>query len=141
LFVDHFLERFCRRDGLDLKHLAPQAETALMARPWPGNIRELENAVEIAVIRSRDRTCVAIEDFPAPRLAAQGETAAAVFDSGLPFDFKRLVNEFERGLINRVLEQTQGNKTQAAGVLHLKRTTLIEKLKKFEGVSAPMPEV
>ncbi len=141
LFVDHFLERFCRRDGVERKYLDPAAETALMVRPWPGNIRELENAVEIAVIRSQDRICVAIEDFPAPRRTPQRETASAMLDSGLPFDFKRLVNEFERGLIHRVLEQTNGNKTQAAEVLHLKRTTLIEKLKKFDTASAPVHEI
>jgi DNA-binding NtrC family response regulator len=141
LFVDHFLERFCARDGLGPKHLDAEAEAALMARPWPGNIRELENAVEIAVIRSQERTRVTLEDFPVPRLPPQRETAAAVFDSGLPFNFKRLVNEFERGLIRRVLEQTHGNKTQAAEVLHLKRTTLVEKLKKFESAASPLREI
>ncbi len=131
LFVAYFLEKFCRRDKLAPKRLSPNAETELMARPWPGNIRELENAVEIAVIRSQDRHEIDLPDFPAPRplfnfSCPAGADAAAG-------NFKGLVNQFERDLILRVLERTNGNKTQAAGLLRLKRTTLLEKLKKFEG--------
>ena len=135
LFVGHFLESFCRRDGLPPKRLDPGAEAALLARPWPGNIRELENAVEIAVILSQNRTLVLPEDLPEPRLPP-GESARET-EADTAFDYKRIVNEFERGLISRVLEQTRGNKTQAAELLRLKRTTLIEKLKKFENEDAP----
>jgi transcriptional regulator with GAF, ATPase, and Fis domain len=135
LFLRSFLERFCRRDGLEPKVLDPGAESALMSRPWPGNIRELENAVEIAVIRSQDRERLTIDDFPQPRPAPRRESLAAL-EAGPVLDFKGLVQEFERGLIGRVLEQTQGNRTQAAEVLRLKRTTLIEKLKKFESLPA-----
>jgi DNA-binding NtrC family response regulator len=135
LFLRYFLERFCRRDGLAPKVLDSGAESTLMSRPWPGNIRELENAVEIAVIRSQDRERLTIEDFPQPRPAPRRESLAAL-ETGPVLDFKGLVQEFERGLIGRVLEQTQGNRTQAAEVLRLKRTTLIEKLKKFENVPA-----
>ena len=129
LFIEYFLERFCRRDGASRKELHPSAEAALMSRLWPGNIRELENAVEIAVIRSQDRDLVDIEDFPEPRtlFASRPEQE----DSGELADFKTIVGHFERNLIQRVLERTHGNKTQAAELLRLKRTTLIEKLKKL----------
>jgi len=84
----------------------------------------LENAVEIAVIRSQDRTELTELDFPASR------------EPGTPgdgkLDFKSLVTRFERDLILRTLEVTQGNKNKAAQILRLKRTTLIEKLKRFE---------
>ena len=129
LFIEYFLERFCRRDGVSKKELHPSAEAALMSRSWPGNIRELENAVEIAVIRSQDRDLVDIEDFPEPRALFASRPGQEV--SGQPADFKTIVGHFERDLIQRVLERTHGNKTQAAELLRLKRTTLIEKLKKL----------
>jgi DNA-binding NtrC family response regulator len=140
LFLDFFLDRFCRRDGLSSKHVEPHAEAELMARPWPGNIRELENAVEIAVIRSRDRQWLTIDDFPAPRPA--GVPWLAALSDGpagdRPADFKQLVSRFERDLISRVLERAHGNKTQAAEMLRLKRTTLVEKLKKLDALEAPL---
>jgi transcriptional regulator with GAF, ATPase, and Fis domain len=139
LFLDFFLDRFCRRDGLPSKHVEPRAEAELMARPWPGNIRELENAVEIAVIRSRDRQWLTIDDFPAPRPAAMNWLAAlSAGHAGHPADFKQLVSRFERDLITRVLERVHGNKTQAAEMLRLKRTTLVEKLKKLDALEAPL---
>ena len=128
LFLDFFLDRFCRRDGLARKYADPQTEAELMARPWPGNIRELENAVEIAVIRSRDREWLTIEDFPEPRRLNR----AWSHNVEEPADFKQLVSRFERDLITRVLERAHGNKSQAAGMLRLKRTTLVEKLKKLD---------
>jgi DNA-binding NtrC family response regulator len=131
LFLDFFLDRFCRRDGLARKYVEPRAEAELVARSWPGNIRELENAVEIAVIRSRDRAWLTLKDFPQPRPA---NAAAAAPTPGRPADFKQLVSRFERDLITRVLELAHGNKSQAAEMLSLKRTTLVEKLKKLDAL-------
>lgn len=141
LFLDFFLDRFCRRDGLARKYAEPRAEAELMARSWPGNIRELENAVEIAVIRSRDRQWLTIDDFPEPRRANLGWPAAP--SAASPAGFKQLVSRFERDLITRVLEHARGNKSQAAEMLHLKRTTLVEKLKKLDALDEalePGPE-
>ncbi len=128
LFVAHFLEKFCRRDRLGPKRLHPRAATELMTRVWPGNIRELENAVEMAVIRSRDRAEVDLPDFPAPRAQARAVAAGAGAGSG---DFKQLVTQYEKDLILTTLDRTAGNKSRAAQLLGLKRTTLLEKLKKF----------
>ena len=131
LFVDHFFERFCRRDGLAQKKLHPSAEADLMARHWPGNIRELENAVEIAVIRSRERRVVEVPDFPERGDAVSLAADTPTLPRERPHDFKQLVSQFEQDLIHRVLESTNGNKSKAAQMLRIKRTTLIEKLKRF----------
>jgi transcriptional regulator with GAF, ATPase, and Fis domain len=135
LFTRYFIDKFCRRDGLAPKRLKPSAEVELLKRPWRGNIRELENAVEIAVIRSQDRTELTELDFPPSREpAGQNEDwpAPAPGTTGDSFDFKSLVTRYEHNLILRALELTQGNKNKAAQMLRLKRTTLIEKLKRFD---------
>jgi DNA-binding NtrC family response regulator len=129
LFIGHFLDRFCRRDGLPPKRLRASAEADLMSRPWPGNIRELENAVEIAVIRSQDRAEVDLADFPPARPLLP---SAPLLPPAGPVDLRGLVQQFERDLIHRALERAGGNKSQAAHLLSLKRTTLLEKLKKLE---------
>jgi DNA-binding NtrC family response regulator len=147
LFLDFFLDRFCRRDGLARKYVEPRAEAELMARAWPGNIRELENAVEIAVIRSRERQWLAIDDFPEPRPLSAGWGRGNVYTldgrpptAEHPADFKQLVSRFERALITRVLERAHGNKSQAAEMLRLKRTTLVEKLKKLDALDGALDE-
>jgi transcriptional regulator with GAF, ATPase, and Fis domain len=137
LFIDYFMERFCLRDGLQPKCLDEGAEADLVSRHWPGTIRELENAVEIAVIRSQDRRIVELADFPEPRPVRRAAAASAGPATG---NFKEIVSQFERELIGTVLERTRGNKTRAAEILRLKRTTLIEKLKKLEREPEPVTE-
>jgi len=131
LFVERFVRRFCERDGAPPKDLHPAAEAELMARPWPGNIRELENAVEIAVIRSRNRRMLQIEDFPDYRPAEGLLDLKRALDREDSSDYKTIVSRFEHDLISRTLEKTGGNKSQAAEMLGIKRTTLVEKLKKL----------
>ena len=128
--LEHFIERSCERDALPLKALDSATAYELAKWPWPGNIRELENAAEMAVIRSRDRTHLLLEDFPLPRKAP----ASAKTSTGdqVSADFQSLVSHFERTLIEKAMNRAEGNKTQAAESLGMKRTTLLEKLKKLD---------
>ena len=126
--LEHFIERFCERDGVPRKALSSDTAYELARWPWPGNIRELENAVEMAVIRSRDRSLLVIEDFPLPRKAPSSAPASMPAEA----DFQSLVSHFERTLIERAMGRAEGNKTQAAEALGMKRTTLMEKLKKLD---------
>ena len=135
LFLNHFLEQFCRREGLHPKTIQAGAEADLMARAWPGNIRELENAVEMAVILSGGREVLDTRDFPDPR-RPRPANAVRLASSHTDRDYKTIVEQFERDLITRMLEQTNGNKTLAAERLRLNRTTLIEKWKKLQGPQA-----
>ena len=133
LFLNHFLEQFCHREGLRPKIVEPAAETELMTRAWPGNIRELENAVEMAVILSGDREVLGTRDFPEPRrrrLANGANLGSSHPDRDR--DYKTIVEQFERDLIAGMLAETNGNKTLAAERLQLNRTTLIEKWKKLQ---------
>ncbi len=132
----HFVALLCRRDGLPEKRIDPGALQALCLRPWPGNVRELRNAVERAVIRSRDEPLLTIADFPAPRKGPERAPSMAAPTGQPPADsiagLAEMVASYERELIERALAGANGNKAQAAEALRIKRTTLVEKIKRYE---------
>jgi len=113
--------------------VSQEAMRRLMAYPWPGNVRQLENAIERAVAFTAGRSQIDVDDLPTEVQQAQ-ETAAAsavtLPDEGM--DLAAFVANIERELIQRSLERTGGNKGQAARLLNLKRTTLVEKLKRLD---------
>ena len=113
--------------------LAQDAQQALMAFGWPGNVRQLENVCERALALSPGRSQISAGDLPEELQMARTPVNAldlVIPDDGLELD--GLVSNFEHTLIRRALERTAGNKRQAADLLHIKRTTLIEKLKRLE---------
>ena len=137
LLVQHFLEGLAGDSGRPPVTVSQEALRRLMAYPWPGNVRQLENAVERALAFSRGRVQLDVTDF-APEIQNQPAAADAPEtwfpDEGI--DFARYVEAVELSLIRRSLERTRGNKRQAARLLNLKRTTLIEKLKRLEPSAA-----
>jgi DNA-binding NtrC family response regulator len=113
--------------------VSQQAMRCLMAYSWPGNVRQLENAIERAVALSGGRTQIEMSDLT-PEIQ-QASQASATPDLNLPeegIDFAGYVNKIEHELIRRALEKTGGNKGRASRLLNLKRTTLVEKLKRLE---------
>jgi DNA-binding NtrC family response regulator len=135
LLAQHFLDRFAKESQPPRGRvtLAQEAQQALMAYDWPGNVRQLENVIERAFALSPGRSQIVTADLP-PELqrlpAAIDPGEYGLPDAGL--DLEEAVATFERGLIKRALDRTSGNKSQAADLLRLKRTTLIEKLKRLE---------
>ena len=135
LLVQHFLERFCREFAPPRPPMtvSQQAMRRLMAYAWPGNVRQLENALERAVALGAGRTQIEMTDLP-PDVQEMGPSpASAAFalpDGGL--DLQAYVSDIERELIHQSLERSGGNKGRAALLLNLKRTTLVEKLKRLE---------
>ena len=112
--------------------VSQEAMRRLMAFQWPGNVRQLENAIERAVALSAGRSQIDVIDLPADIQQAQETVLSSPVllpESGLDLD--AFVTNIERELIERSLERTGGNKGQAARLLGLKRTTLVEKLKRF----------
>ena len=152
LLVQHFLAKFeternasaaegASTDGRSAKGLAErhlpltvsqEAMRRLMAYLWPGNVRQLENAIERAVAFTAGRSQIDVGDLPSEvQQAQESVTASAVSLPEDGMDLDVFVAGIERELIQRSLERTGGNKGQAARLLNLKRTTLVEKLKRF----------
>jgi DNA-binding NtrC family response regulator len=138
LLVQHFLQRLASESGRGGITVSQEAMRRLMAYPWPGNVRQLENAVERAIAFNQGRPQIDVQDL-APELqkhAASSDSTDIWFpDDGL--DFESYIEAVELSLIRRSLERTRGNKRQAAKLLNLKRTTLIEKLKRLEPKTLP----
>jgi DNA-binding NtrC family response regulator len=135
--ADHFVEKICRQEEIAAKSIAREAVERLSARSWPGNVRQLENAIEMAVALSGDRNLLLPSDFPLPSeepaalSTAPGEAPlVAVPDGGL--DYERTLALIERSIIEQALRKTGGNKKAAADMLRLKRTTLSAKVRSLE---------
>jgi DNA-binding NtrC family response regulator len=105
----------------------------LMAYHWPGNVRQLENAIERAVAFTAGRSQIDVGDLPTEIQQAQEaalSSAVTLPEDGMDLD--AFMANIEHELIQRSLERTGGNKGQAARLLSLKRTTLVEKLKRLD---------
>ncbi|MEP6914303.1 MAG: sigma-54 dependent transcriptional regulator [Acidobacteriota bacterium] len=136
LLVQHFLQKLAPDSARAPLTVSQEALRRLMAYHWPGNVRQLENAVERALAFSNGRTQIDIQDLP-PDIQNQPAPADSsdVWFPADGLDFASYIEGVELSLIRRSLERTHGNKRQAAKLLHLKRTTLIEKLKRLEPVT------
>jgi len=138
--VMHFIEKLCREEQIAPKQVSSETLERLASHDWPGNVRQLENAVEQAIILSADRPCLHPSDFPLPArqyptpLPAGAKPFIALPEQGL--DFERTVGSIELDILNQALKKTRGNKKLAAEMLGLKRTTLSAKLKSLVAVSA-----
>jgi formate hydrogenlyase transcriptional activator len=130
--VTHFVEVFGRRMGREIEHIPPETMSALSSYQWPGNIRELQNLIERAVILSNNGV------LP-NSLPAMGTQAVAVASAVATTPVTTL-KDSERTLIQRTLESVGwviGGPKGAATKLGLKRTTLIHKMQKL-GISRPL---
>ena len=112
-----------------------EAMRRLMAFQWPGNVRQLENAIERALALLGGRKTIEVTDLPAEIQAAQVSVVPTVDFPDGGVDLPTLVEQMERDLIGRALTRTGGNKAAAAGLLNLKRTTLVEKLRRLPDIS------
>ncbi|HXJ43955.1 MAG TPA: sigma-54 dependent transcriptional regulator, partial [Bryobacteraceae bacterium] len=131
----HFADRICKQETCPPKTFDPPAMSKLCAYDWPGNVRELENAVETAVILSGDGSMISAADLRIghgrERMHSESlMSAIPIPDSGL--DYQRALEEFEQNLLTQALTRARGNKTAAAELLGLKRTTLAAKMRSLE---------
>ena len=132
LLVQKFVERFCETHKLGLKTVSPQVMRGLMGYDWPGNVRQLENIVERMVALTGNRTAILPTDLPEEiqrRDPLNFVPLIEIPEEGI--NFQNVVTDMERELILQSLRKSNGNKKLAAKMLNLKRTTLIEKIKRI----------
>lgn len=130
LLLEHFLEKIRSAENAAPKQIGEEAIHFLQQMDWPGNVRQLEHAVQMAFAMSGDRPVLFPSDFLA-RKPARVERAeiglARVTPEGLDFD--EVVSGLELSLLNQALTISGGNKARAADLLKIKRTTLLAKMK------------
>jgi transcriptional regulator with PAS, ATPase and Fis domain len=124
--AQHFVEKICRHENVPQKILTSAAIELLELHSWPGNVRELENTIERAIAFSGDRQELLPNDFQLPAISYRDPAPASAEES---LDFEGIVANLERRMIEQALRRTNGNKSQAAGLLGLKRTTLSAKMR------------
>jgi DNA-binding NtrC family response regulator len=136
--VNHFLKRMMRGRRASAASCSPEALSCLMDYHWPGNIRELENIIERLVVLSRSGT-IEVADLP-ERLQRRPVSADPAEAQFIPFsdqgvNLSREVEQLENRLIIGALRQANGITSKAAQLLHVNRTTLVEKMKRKGFVS------
>ena len=131
VLLTHFLEEFAHKNHKPVMPVAPEALQMMVSHPWRGNVRELRNLVERIVVL-KDGEPLVPEDLPPKMRMVEGEEGRrpeAAADSGI--SFQTAVSEFEKKLILNALEKTSWVKNRAADLLKIKRTTLVEKIKRY----------
>ena len=125
----HFLKRFAAEAGRRLKGFTPEALSTMQAYHWPGNIRELRNCVERAVVLSQDEW-VDADELALSHLASASDTGR--MPTGRPAVFTpTTLDEMERKHVLTTLEAVGGNKTKAAAILGIERSTLDRKMTRW----------
>jgi len=129
--AEHFLRQYSEKNGLETVGFSDEAVLMLQNYSYPGNVRELENMVERAILMARGRL-VMPEHFPAK---------ATVDDSGdvrqfdldlLSLPFHKAISELERRLIVKAIQESSGNKTDAANRLQINRRLLYNKMEEHK---------
>lgn len=127
LLVNHFIAKYCAETGKEITGVDDSALRLFMKYHWPGNIRELENCIERAVVISQNKM-LSVNDFPSSLVLGKIEDQGGGFRVGMS------VHEAEKLLILRTLEEHAGNRTKASEILGINPRTLRNKLTEY-GIS------
>ena len=133
LLVDHFIEYYANMNAKNVAGISREALDALLRYDFPGNIRELENIIQRAVVLARGELIIT-EDLPGHISAIMEPEAVKSAESQpqvVARDLNKQVEELERRLIEKALEETAGNQVKAAELLGISERTLRYKLSKF----------
>ncbi len=127
----HFVEKFAEQLGVSVTGFEPSAMKLLLTHPWYGNVRQLENVVERAMVLVEGTV---VTDGDLPDFIRYPETAVEGPSEALPADelsIKRQTADLERRLISRALQVTDGNRTKAADLLDLSYRALLYKIRDY----------
>ena len=124
LLASHFLQKFSQEKGKEVTSISPEVMEILLAHSWPGNVRELENVIEHAIIIAKQEKILP-KDLPQYLLQQ-------------PLPTKQLISlqDHEKNLIMKTLEETDWNKHQTAKKLKITRSTLYSKMKRYGLIKA-----
>jgi len=139
LLIDFFLNKFQQGKKMQIQGFSPGAMDALLQHDWPGNVRELENLIKRMIILS-ENAMVTPEDLPE---SFQKESSLPpISEEPYPIHegmtLSDAVKNYENKLIVSALEKSDGVKAKAARILNIKRTTLVEKIKKNKKIDAQL---
>ena len=128
LLVGHFIDIFNKKLNKGLEGLSSEAMALLMGHDWSGNIRELENVIERAIILAKDKL-ITPSELP-PSITAGGSFLSHI-EPGDTLSIKKATRRLEKELIKKVIHLTDGNKSRAAQILEISRPILIAKIKEY----------
>jgi len=124
LLLDHFITMFCQKYDQPKKSVSAKTQHKLESYAWPGNVREMKNNTERAVLFAGDSPELELENFFPPETQDGGPLSAS-------FTGTKTIAEVEKQAILATLENTKNNRTQAARVLEISVKTLRNKLKSY----------
>jgi DNA-binding NtrC family response regulator len=124
--IDHFLKRYAEENGREIEGLSSEAQDVLLKYDYPGNVRELENIIERAVVIAREAV-ISVEDLPF-RESMEETTAGRKAEEGL---LRGSIEELERNLIVEAMEKAGEHQSRAAEFLGISERMLRYKLKKY----------
>ncbi|MEN1680000.1 MAG: sigma 54-interacting transcriptional regulator [Planctomycetota bacterium] len=131
LLADHFLARFNAETGRRIGGFTPRAMDEMLRYRWPGNVREMKNVIERAVVLSRT-DLIDAEDLVLSTLKTAGDTESGLTGDGLKKFEPLSLAEIEREHILHTLNATGWNKSKSAGILGIERSTLDRKIRRYE---------
>ena len=129
LLISYFLKESNLKNKREIEGISNEAKTIMMRYYWPGNIRELKNIVERLVVL-KGKGVILPEDLPGRLKSGELHTTPGPEITEKGICLNSAVTEFEKDLILKSLEKTEWVKNKAAKLLHLNRTTLVEKIKR-----------
>jgi DNA-binding NtrC family response regulator len=128
--ISHFMEQSNQKNDRSIQEITEEALNMMMGYAWPGNVRELKNMMERMVVLKGSGE-ISAQDLPSEIKSThkyEPSTTIEISDEGICLN--SAVTEFEKALILQSLEKTKWVKNKAAKLLHLNRTTLVEKIKR-----------
>lgn len=131
LLVDHFIRKYEKDNGKTIENVEPEFLAVVEQHTWPGNVRELENAIERAVVLSRDGV-IGKALLPGSVTRKRGAMIDLIPDLASGINFHEQVQSFERTLIMQAMEKSGNVQKKAAQLLGLKTTTLSEMMKRHK---------
>jgi DNA-binding NtrC family response regulator len=136
VLAQHFIAKICANENLPPKTLDASALDRLLEHSWPGNARELENVMETAIVLSSAHSNIFAFDIRigagASKVPPLRQQPSNAFLPSGGLDYQQVLETFEHDLLTQALAQTRGNKTAAADLLRLKRTTLSARMRVLE---------